>query len=95
VVAVLWVIAFFYYFDRLMLTSMRDAIEADVGMTDAQFGLLTSWFLWVYGLLGPFGGFIADRFGKRRIILASLLMWSVAIWITGHTHSFHCCGAGC
>jgi MFS family permease len=89
VVAVLWVIAFFYYFDRLMLTSMRDAIEANVGMTDAQFGLLTSWFLWVYGLLGPLGGFIADRFGKRRIILASLLMWSIAIWITGHTHSFH------
>ena len=88
-VAVLWLIAFVYYFDRLFLTSMRDAIRADIGISDAQFGLLTSVFLWVYAVLSPFGGFVADRFGRKPIICASLLLWSVAIWLTGHSSSFH------
>jgi len=87
-VAVLWPMAFLYYFDRLLITSMRPAIRLDIPMTDAQFGLLTSGFLWVYGCLSPIGGFIADRWGRRPIIVASLLIWSVGVWFTGHAHTY-------
>jgi predicted MFS family arabinose efflux permease len=87
-VGVLWLMAFLYYFDRLLLTSMRDAIRADLQLNDAQFGLLTSSFLWVYGLLCPVGGYIADRFGRRPILLGSLALWSVAVWLTGNTRTF-------
>lgn len=58
-------------------------------MTDAQFGLLTSVFLWVYGLLSPFGGFMADRFSRSRVILGSLLVWSAVTWLTGHAQTFN------
>jgi MFS family permease len=67
---------------------MRDPIKATITMTDAQFGLLTSIFLWVYGALSPFGGFLADRFGRSRIILASLFVWSAVTWMTGHVQTF-------
>jgi N-acetylneuraminic acid mutarotase len=53
-------------------------------MTNAQFGLLTSLFLWVYALFSPFGGYLADRFGRSPIILASLAVWSAVTWLTGH-----------
>jgi len=53
-------------------------------MTNAHFGLLTSLFLWVYALFSPFGGFLADRFGRSPIILASLAVWSAVTWLTGH-----------
>lgn len=86
--AVLWMMAFLYYFDRLLLTSMRDAIRTDLRLNDAQFGLLTSSFLWVYGVLCPVGGYVADRFGRRPILLSSLALWSVAVWLTGHARSF-------
>jgi MFS family permease len=88
IVGVLWVIALLNYLDRLMITTMRDAVIADIAMTDAQFGLLTSVFLWVYGFFSPLGGYLADRFGRSRVILASLFIWSAVTWATGHMHSF-------
>ncbi len=88
VVALLWFVAMLNYLDRLMITSMREWIVADIPMSDARFGLLTSVFLWVYGLMSPVGGFLADRYSRKWVIMASLCIWSAMTWITGHMHSF-------
>ncbi|MDB6169283.1 MAG: major facilitator superfamily 1 [Verrucomicrobia bacterium] len=87
-VALLWVVALLNYLDRLVITTMREPIIADIPMTEAQFGLLTSVFLWVYGLASPFCGFLADRYSRRGVIFASLLIWSVVTWLTGQMHSY-------
>jgi MFS family permease len=76
------------YLDRTMIATMRESIVTSIPMTDAQFGLLTSVFLWVYGLLSPFAGFIADRFKKTRVIMVSLFVWSGVTWVTGHARTF-------
>ena len=65
VVGLLWVVACLNYLDRLMLTSMRESVKADIVMTEAQFGLLTSVFLWVYGALSARGGFMLRFPGPR------------------------------
>jgi MFS family permease len=88
VVALLWLVALLNYLDRLAITTMRDPIKAEMVMTDAQFGLLTSIFLWVYAAFSPLGGMLADRVGRQRVIVGSLLCWSVATWLSGHAHSF-------
>ena len=67
---------------------MRDPIKDSIPMSDAQFGLLTSVFLLVYGILSPFGGYFADRYSRKLVIVASLVVWSgVTIW-TGFVQSF-------
>lgn len=94
VVGLLWGVALLNYLDRQVLITMRDAVKGDVlvggvPMTDAQFGLLSSIFLWIYGLVSPLGGYAADRFGRRPVIFVSLAAWSAVTWWTGHASSYH------
>lgn len=88
VVALLWVAAFLNYLDRNMILTMRASVKDAIPMTDAQFGLLTSVFLWVYAGLSPLAGYLADRFSRSRVIVASLFVWSVVTWLTGYATTF-------
>lgn len=88
VVALLCVVGALNYLDRNMIMTMRSSLVQAIPMTDAQFGLLTSVFLWVYGLLSPLAGFLADRFSRSRVIIVSLFVWSGVTWLTAHATSF-------
>ena len=82
-VALLWGVAVLNYLDRQVVFSLFPLLQRDLGATAFQLGLIGTVFLWTYGLLSPFGGYLADRFGRVRVILGSLLVWSVATWVTG------------
>src|SRR5690554_3808628 len=84
VVMFLFIVGALNYIDRNMLTTMRFSIMDSIPMSDAQFGLLTSVFLWVYGLMSPLAGYLADKFKRSHIIIFSLLVWSLVTWMTGH-----------
>ena len=88
VVGMLWTVSMFNYFDRLLIASMRDPIKESIPMTDAQFGLLTTVFLLIYGLLSPVGGYLADRYSRKLVIVVSLLVWSIITLWTGFATSY-------
>jgi MFS family permease len=87
-VGLLWVVAFLNYVDRQVIFSLFPLVEREFRLTGAELGFLSTVFLWVYGLASPFGGHIADRFGRVRVILVSLLIWSLVTWATGHARSY-------
>lgn len=88
VVALLCLVGCLNYLDRIMITTMRESITGAIPMSDAEFGLLTSVFLWVYGFLSPFAGFLADRFNRSKVIIGSLFLWSLVTWLTAHAKTF-------
>lgn len=81
-VALLWFAAAFNYLTRTTLTTMRATVVHDISMSDAQFGLLTSAYLACYALACPFGGFFADRFSRRWVVLVSVFIWSSITLLT-------------
>jgi len=87
-VGLLWFIGLLNYLDRVMITTMRGSIVAEIPMTEAQYGLLTAAFLWTYGLLSPFAGFLADRYSRSRVIVISLFSWSLVTWLTAHATTY-------
>lgn len=87
-VAVLWVVACLNYLDRQVIFSMLPLLRTDLGLSDVQLGLIGTAFLWVYAFLSPVCGFLADRFGRERVIMASLFVWSAVTWGTAYVASF-------
>ncbi|MFB3825826.1 MAG: MFS transporter [Bryobacteraceae bacterium] len=86
-VAVLWVVAALNYLDRQVIFSVLPLLRADLNMSNLELGLLGTAFLWVYAVLSPVCGYVADRFGRRRVIGISLLVWSLVTWATGQART--------
>lgn len=87
-VAMLCVVGCLNYLDRMMITTMRSSIIEEIPMTDAQFGLLTSVFLWIYGIASPFAGYLADKISRSKVIIGSLFIWSLVTWLTSMASNF-------
>ena len=87
-VALLWLAGGSNYLARNMPTTMRGSILQEIHMTEAQFGLLMSALLWIYAFASPFGGFLADRFSRRSMVLGSFLLWSIITSVTAFVGNF-------
>lgn len=88
VVGLLWGVGCLNYLDRNMLSTMRDSVKEAIPMGDDQFGALFTVFLVVYGVLSPFGGWLADRFNRSLVILVSLAVWSGVTLATSYVTTY-------
>lgn len=86
-VAALWVVALLNYLDRQVIFSIFPLLQTDLHASSLELAWTSTVFLITYGAVSPFAGYIADRFGRARIILASLMIWSMAALVTGHVHT--------
>jgi sugar phosphate permease len=82
-VILLWIAYFLNQADRQIFNVVLPAIRDDMGLTDANMGLIASLFILFYGLMVPIGGILGDRINKKYIIILSLLVWSGATLTTG------------
>lgn len=90
VVALLWVVALLNYMDRQMLSTMQGAMKLDiVELQKAEaFGALMAVFLWIYGIVSPFAGVVADRVSRKKLVVGSLFVWSAVTYLMGYASDF-------
>jgi MFS family permease len=87
VVAAMWVIACLNYTDRMTIFSVLPVLKNEMGLSDIGLALLGSAFLWVYAVFSPVGGYLGDRFPRRKVILLSLVLFSLVTFATGTARS--------
>ena len=90
VVALLWVVALLNYMDRQMLSTMREYIAMDIAQLQQAeaFGVLMAIFLWIYAIVSPFAGTVADRLSRKWLIVGSLAVWSAVTLLMGYCTTF-------
>jgi len=90
VVALLWMVALLNYMDRQMLSTMKVSMMADIKEleTAENFGRLMAVFLWIYALMSPVSGLIADRLNRKWLIVGSLFVWSGVTLSMGFVDNF-------
>ena len=91
VVALLWVVALLNYMDRQMLSTMQEAMKVDIAELNRAeaFGALMAVFLWIYGIVSPFAGIVADRVSRKWLVVGSLFVWSAVTFLMGYADSFN------
>src|SRR5271170_8449562 len=70
------------YIDRVNISIAIIPLARAKGYDPAAKGLVLSSFFWGYLWLQLLGGWMADRFGGKRVLAAGVAMWSVATFFT-------------
>ena len=89
VLVMLTLVYTFNFIDRQILVILQEPIKADLGLSDAQLGLLTGFsFALVYVTAGIPIAWLADRANRRNIVAASLAFWSLMTARSGLVHNY-------
>lgn len=78
VVGLLWFTFLINYVDRQVVFSIFPPLRSQLRFTETQLGLIGSIFTWVYSMSMPLAGRLADLWPRRRLVLMSLILWSLA-----------------
>ncbi|WP_419888048.1 MFS transporter [Neobacillus niacini] len=88
VLVLLWFVYVVNYLDRLIITTFLPFMQEDLHLTPVQSGQLVSAFFFVYALCQIPYGFIVDKFGAKKTMGVSILLFSAVTALTGSVKNF-------
>jgi sugar phosphate permease len=87
---VLFLISLMYlitYMDRANISVTASAMASEFKLSKTEMGLVFSAFAWAYAVGQIPGGWLADRFGPKKVLLSIVSFWSVmtaaTAWASG------------
>ena len=77
------------FVDRQLIASFANFIVPDLGLTDTQYGFLTTVpFIVFYSIAGLFMGVLADMVNRPKLIAFGVVLWSIFTALTGAAKGF-------
>jgi ACS family glucarate transporter-like MFS transporter len=71
------------YVDRVAISTARNPVTSELGLSDTQFGWILSAFALGYALFQVPSGVLADRLGPRVVLSGIVTVWSIFTALTG------------
>src|SRR6202050_2821154 len=83
VLSLLCLMYFITYFDRVNVSTAAAGFAQDFKLNKTEIGLVFSAFAYPYLVFQIVGGWVSDRFGARRTLTVSAIIWALATILTG------------
>jgi ACS family glucarate transporter-like MFS transporter len=71
------------YMDRVNVSTAADGFARELHFSKTEIGAVFSAFAYPYLIFQIAGGWVSDRFGARRTLLACSFLWAIATILTG------------
>jgi len=81
-IGLLFVLSAVAFLDRVNMSVAAPRMIGDYHLSDVQFGLLSTAFLIGYALLQTPAGWLADRWGPRRVLAGGVVWWGIFTAVT-------------
>ncbi|MEY9870378.1 MFS family permease [Peribacillus sp. B2I2] len=78
----------FMYADRNILSPVMGSIGDEWGLDNSQLGLMSTVFFAAYALMQIPTGFLADKFGRVRVLVIGYILFGVGTYFSGLAASF-------
>ncbi len=77
------------YLDRVNIATALPSMSKDLDLTSTQAGFIGGVFFWGYLISFMAGGWLANRFGAKRVTLVCLIAWGFFAIAGGFTTNFY------
>ena len=87
----MWILGFVIFVDaadQSILRGVQTLIQKDFGVSDSSIGFVAAVFVFVHAMTTVPAGYLADRLNRKRVIAATIVLWSAFTALTGGAQSF-------
>ena len=88
VVVLLCLMYFITYVDRVNVSTAAWQFSSELRLSNTQLGFIFSAFAYPYMIFQFIGGWVSDRFGAKRTLIACAFVWATATVLTGMAEGF-------
>jgi sugar phosphate permease len=88
VLVILWLVYIINYFDRMAVLTFLPYIQKDLNLTPVEVGQLASVFFFAYAAAQISAGFLADKFGSKKVMYIAVVVFTFVTALTGVVKNF-------
>ncbi|MCC6367196.1 MAG: MFS transporter [Bryobacterales bacterium] len=85
---VLFAVNLLNFYDRNIAGALAEPIRREFQLNDTEIGLLGTVFTWLYAIVGVPLGRLADRWSRRKLLAAGLLVWGALTAMNGLARNY-------